>query len=52
MNCPNCKREINLKKHALQTCRCGAQLLIAVVNGKHELHDLTPKEAEKINVRD
>ena len=49
MNCPNCKREITIKKYALQTCRCGAQLLIAIVNGKEELHNLTPtKEEEKI----
>lgn len=44
MNCPKCNREITIKKYALQTCRCGAQLLIAIVNGKEELHDVTPKE--------
>lgn len=44
MKCPNCKTEIIIKKYALITCRCGANLLLVTVNGKEELHDLTLKE--------
>ena len=46
MICPNCKTEIGVKKYALTTCRCGARLLLAVINGREELFDLT-KEEEK-----
>lgn len=49
MKCPRCSKEILLVKHKYKQvdCQCGAKLLLAIVNGKQEIHDLTPNKGEK-----
>ena len=47
MICPKCKTEILVAKYKQVDCQCGAKLLIAKINGKLEIHDLTPEKEEK-----
>lgn len=44
--CPKCKSEIIIsKKEVLIECNyCKSKLLLATINGKKELHDVTPKD--------
>lgn len=46
MICPRCKAEILIAKYKQVNCKCGAKLLLAIVNGKQEIHDLTPEEVK------
>lgn len=44
MNCPRCGVEVLIAKYKQVDCKCGAKLLLIKINGKQEIHDLTPEE--------
>ena len=42
--CPKCKSKINVWKEKLVTCyECKSRLLLATINGKRRLYDVTPE---------
>ena len=40
MKCPNCRREVSIKKNQTVDCQCGAKLLATQIKGKLEVFDL------------
>lgn len=47
MNCPNCKRDISIKKYAIQTCSCGKVLMEVEINKVKQIVDVTPTKEDK-----
>lgn len=44
MNCPECGTKlINVKKHRINDCTCGARLLVTEINKKLIVEDVTPE---------
>lgn len=50
MKCPNCKRQVTIKKYAIFKCICGRTLMLIELNKVKQIVDLTPDKEDK-NVR-
>lgn len=46
MKCPNCSREIDIKKYSLYDCECGSKLLAIQINKQIIIQDVTPEPDE------